>query len=93
MTRMTTTNQKKNTTIAGIAYPPTVLALATAFSYPAPPGLSARASALNLDFRGAVRGQAWRVVVEEEPGYEIAARAGTRLLEDRLQVVLHRVRR
>jgi len=41
MTRMTTTNQKKNTTIAGIAYPPTVLALATAFSYPAPPGLSA----------------------------------------------------
>jgi hypothetical protein len=38
---MTTTNQKKNTTIAGIAYPPTVLALATAFSYPAPPGLSA----------------------------------------------------
>ena len=29
MTRMTTTNQKKNTTIAGIAYPPTVLALAT----------------------------------------------------------------
>src|SRR6201982_4074257 len=41
MTRMTTTNQKKNTTIAEIASPPTVLALATAFSYPAPPGLSA----------------------------------------------------
>jgi hypothetical protein len=41
MTRMTTTNQKKNTTIAGIAYPPTVLALTTAHSYPAPPGLSA----------------------------------------------------
>jgi hypothetical protein len=41
MTRITTTNQKKNTTIAGIAYPPTVLALATAHSYPAPPGLSA----------------------------------------------------
>ena len=41
MTRMTTTNQKKNTTIAGIAYPPTVLALATPRSYPAPPGLSA----------------------------------------------------
>lgn len=40
-----------------------------------------------------MRGQAWRVVVEEEPGHEIAARAGTRLLEDRLQVVLHRVRR
>jgi SAM-dependent methyltransferase len=41
MTRITTTNQKKNTTIAGIAYPPTVLALATSRSYPAPPGLSA----------------------------------------------------
>jgi hypothetical protein len=41
MTRITTTNQKKNTTIAGIAYPPTVLALATPHSYPAPPGLSA----------------------------------------------------
>ena len=34
MTRMTTTNQKKNTTIAGIAYPPTVLALATALQLP-----------------------------------------------------------
>jgi hypothetical protein len=52
MTKMTTTNQKKNTTIAGIAYPPTVLALATAFSYPAPPGLSARALSLNPDFWG-----------------------------------------
>jgi hypothetical protein len=41
MTRITTTNQKKNTTIAGIAYPPTVLALATPGSYPVPPGLSA----------------------------------------------------
>jgi hypothetical protein len=37
MTRMTTTNQKKNTTIPGIAYPATVLALATA---PQLPGLS-----------------------------------------------------
>jgi hypothetical protein len=41
MTRMTTTTQKKNTTIAGMAYPATVLALATASSYPAPPVLSA----------------------------------------------------
>jgi len=41
MTRITTTNQKKNTTIPGIAYPATVLALATDFSYPAPPELSA----------------------------------------------------
>jgi hypothetical protein len=37
MTRMTTTNQKKNTTIPGIAYPATVLALATG---PQLPGLS-----------------------------------------------------
>src|ERR1051326_3372398 len=41
MTSITTTNQKKNTTIPGIAYPATVLALATDSSYPAPPGLSA----------------------------------------------------
>jgi hypothetical protein len=38
---MVTTNQKKNTTIPGIAYPATVLALATASSYPAPNELSA----------------------------------------------------
>jgi hypothetical protein len=38
---MMTTNQKKNTTIPGILYPATVFALATASSYPAPPGLSA----------------------------------------------------
>src|SRR5690242_18431775 len=41
MTRITTTNQKKNTTIPGIAYPATVLALATDSSYPAQPELSA----------------------------------------------------
>src|ERR1700758_5589934 len=41
MARMTTTNQKKNTAIPGMAYPATVLALATASSYPAPPGVSA----------------------------------------------------
>src|ERR1700730_12551479 len=40
MTRMVTTNQKKNTTIPGIAYPATALALATASSYPAPDGLA-----------------------------------------------------
>jgi hypothetical protein len=37
---MTTTNQKKNTTIPGMAYPATVLALATASSYPTLPDLS-----------------------------------------------------
>ena len=41
MIRMMTTNQKKNTTIPGMVCPATVLALATASSYPAPPGLSA----------------------------------------------------
>ena len=39
MARITATSQKKSTTIPGIAYPPTVLALATARSYPAPPHL------------------------------------------------------
>jgi hypothetical protein len=46
MTRMTTTNQKKNTTIPGMTYPATLLVLATASSYPAPPGLSATSSGL-----------------------------------------------
>src|ERR1700726_4404183 len=41
MATMTTTNQKKSTTIPGMAYPATVLALAMASSYPAPPDLSA----------------------------------------------------
>jgi hypothetical protein len=41
MTRMTTTSQKKNTTIPGMTYPATLLDLATGSSYPAPPGLSA----------------------------------------------------
>jgi len=39
MARITTTTQKKNTTMPGMAYPATVLALATATSYPPPPGL------------------------------------------------------
>jgi hypothetical protein len=41
MTRITTTSQKKNTTIPGMTYPATLLDLATASSYPAPPVLSA----------------------------------------------------
>jgi hypothetical protein len=41
MTRITTTSQKKNTTIPGMTYPATLLGLATASSYPAPSGLSA----------------------------------------------------
>ena len=40
MATMTTTTQKKNTTMPGMAYPATVLALATAASYPPPPDLS-----------------------------------------------------
>lgn len=39
MARITTTSQKKNTTIPGIAYPATLLALATAASYPPRPDL------------------------------------------------------
>jgi len=42
MARITTTTQKKNTTMPGMAYPATVLALATATSYPPPPGLFGR---------------------------------------------------
>jgi hypothetical protein len=40
MAKITTTNQKKNTTMPGMAYPATVLALATGPSYPVPPDLS-----------------------------------------------------
>ena len=39
MARTTTTSQKKNTMMPGIAYPPTLLDLATAASYPPPPDL------------------------------------------------------
>jgi hypothetical protein len=39
MIRMATTNQKKKTTMPGIAYPATVLALATVASYPGSPDL------------------------------------------------------
>jgi hypothetical protein len=39
MARITTTNQKKNTTMPGIAYPATLLALATGANYPSPPDL------------------------------------------------------
>ena len=40
MARTTTTSQKKNTTMPGMAYPATVLVLvATAASYPGPPDL------------------------------------------------------
>ena len=39
MARTVTTNQKKNTTIPGMAYPATLLDLATAASYPPPPDL------------------------------------------------------
>jgi hypothetical protein len=40
MARITTTTQKKNTMMPGMACPATVLALAMAASYPPPPGLS-----------------------------------------------------
>src|SRR5215472_10371587 len=39
MARIATTIQKKNTTMPGMAYPATVLVLATAASYPSPPEL------------------------------------------------------
>jgi len=39
MARIATTTQKKNTMMPGTAYPATVLALATATSYPPPPDL------------------------------------------------------
>jgi hypothetical protein len=41
MARITTTNQKKNTMIPGMAYPATVLALAMGPRYPAPPDVFA----------------------------------------------------
>jgi hypothetical protein len=39
MARITTTTQKKNTMMPGMAYPAMVLALAMATSYPPMPGL------------------------------------------------------
>jgi hypothetical protein len=53
MAKMMTTNQKKNTMMPGIAYPPTVLALATTASYPPPPDLF-RGGGLTTKQMGAV---------------------------------------
>jgi hypothetical protein len=39
MARMMTTNQMKNTMMPGMAYPATLLVLATSASYPRRPGL------------------------------------------------------
>src|SRR5690348_9080346 len=60
MTRITTTNQKKNTTIPGIAYPATVLALATDSSYPAQPELSAIAYGASPDGSAAASASQFR---------------------------------
>jgi len=49
MARITTTNQKKNTTMPGIAYPATLLALATGANYPPPPDLFHGGAALYED--------------------------------------------
>ncbi len=49
MARMTTTNQKKNTIMPGTAYPATLLALATAASYPPPRNLFGPFFAANGD--------------------------------------------
>ncbi len=54
---MTTTTQKKNTTIAGMAYPATVLALVTADSYPKRPHLFCCATPALM-----LRVALWRVV-------------------------------
>jgi hypothetical protein len=47
MARMTTTNQMKNQMMPGMAYPATLLALATGPSYPAPPDLFCNYSLLD----------------------------------------------
>ena len=57
MAKITTTNQKKNTMMPGIAYPATVLALATPASYPQPRDLFSAACRVGVaDCRGRSRG-------------------------------------
>ena len=60
MTRITTTNQKKNTTIPGIAYPATVMTLATDSSYPGLPELSAIAYGASPDGSAAASASQFR---------------------------------
>ena len=60
MARITTTTQKKNTTMPGTAYPATVLALATATSYPPP-----------ADLFGGCFGKAGRSSAEPEAGRRV----------------------
>jgi hypothetical protein len=53
MTKITTTNQKKNTTMPGMAYPATDLALATGLSYPGETDLfRSKRRVLTADDRG-----------------------------------------
>jgi hypothetical protein len=66
MTRITTTSQKKNTTIPGMTYPATLLDLATASSYPAPPGLSA--TGRGAERRGRVVSQPYPLIHPAVPG-------------------------
>ena len=74
MARITTTNQKKNTTMPGIAYPATLLALATGANYPPPPGLF-HGGAYGPADRPVGMGHAGQVDVEESlPGVRGSAR-------------------
>jgi hypothetical protein len=66
MARITTTNQKKNTMIPGMAYPATVLALATAPSYPAPPDLS-QTGASSATGEHAVLARGMTALTRDEP--------------------------
>jgi hypothetical protein len=70
MARMTMTTQKKNTMIPGMAYPATVLALATAVSYPPPTALFERAEQSSADDGGMLARQAAsRSLREREKGF------------------------
>jgi hypothetical protein len=67
MARMITTTQKKNTMMPGMAYPATVLALATAASYPRPPDLFGGCSpgTTTLDLGHSLAGITWGRLVAE----------------------------
>jgi hypothetical protein len=64
MAKITTTSQKKNTTIPGMAYPATDLALATGLSYPGGTDLfGGKRRFLTADDRGRPRPMAARLAV------------------------------
>ena len=83
MTRITITSQKKNTTMPGIAYPATDLALATGASYPDLSGLFRDARLLRNEERRTKMGKSPHAAGFARPAFSEPGRAARRRPADR----------